>query len=210
MARTFIVGRFGNQPFKIASDGVSSEHARITQQDNGEWFIEDLKGDNGNGTFVKDENGDFVRIYNKKVNENTVVRLGKGGYHSYLFTIHHLLSQPDDYEYEFKLLREKSKELSAELKRIQKKNKMMTTAGNIVVQLSVGLLAVLVTRKMSIGFIILAVARVVFNYIFKPDKKEILNVQQKMKKLITCPRCGKPLSEYEMDNRSCLTCHAKG
>jgi hypothetical protein len=210
MAQTFIVGRQGTQSFKITSDGVSAQHAKITQQDSGEWYVEDLNGDEGNGTFIKDENGDFVRIYSKKVDENTVVRLGKGGYHSYLFTIHHLLAQPDDYEYEFKLLRERQRSLSDELEKIRKKDKIMTTAGNIVVQLSVGLLAALVTKKMAVGFIILAVARVIFNYIFKPDKKKLMNVQQKMGKLITCPRCGKPLSKHELDSRLCLACHAKG
>jgi hypothetical protein len=211
MPQTFIVGRNGNQPFKIMSDAVSAEHARITHLDNGEWYVEDLKGDTGNGTFTKNSDGDFIQIYNKKVDENTIIRLGKGGHHSYLFMIHHLLEDPDDYEYEFKLLREQHRELHEKLLKVQRKNKIILTAQRIIGPIvSVLILSLGLGSGILMGLLRASVTLVLFLVIFKPDKKGLLDVQQRMKKLITCPKCGKTLSEHELQNRICLSCHAKG
>ena len=59
-----IIGKEGNQPFVITSAGVSRKHAQITI-DHETWFIEDLNSTNG--TFVQNEDGDYIRIINMQI-----------------------------------------------------------------------------------------------------------------------------------------------
>ena len=44
MEQIYVIGRTGNQPFKIASESVHGEHAKITITEQGKWILEDLKG----------------------------------------------------------------------------------------------------------------------------------------------------------------------
>ena len=69
MASTFIIGRSGNQPFKITADSVSNEHARVTIDDNGVWTLEDL--DSPNGTYIRNASGEFNQVYKKIISEDT-------------------------------------------------------------------------------------------------------------------------------------------
>ena len=103
MASTFIIGRSGNQPFKITADSVSNEHARVTIDNNGVWTLEDL--DSPNGTYIRNASGEFNQVYKKIISEDTVIRLGRGGHHGCIFTGHQLISTPGDYSYEFRNLK---------------------------------------------------------------------------------------------------------
>ena len=64
--KEIILGREGNQPFKIDKEinGVSRQHAKITINDSNVWYLEDL--DSSNGTFIRDENnGDAIPVKGK-------------------------------------------------------------------------------------------------------------------------------------------------
>lgn len=105
MAQELIVGRSQSSSIKIpaAKDAVSGQHVRITINDNGIWKLEDLKS--SNGTYVRDENGEFHRVYNKQIHESDIIRLGNGGANSFIFTARRILALDDSYAYEFKMLR---------------------------------------------------------------------------------------------------------
>lgn len=118
MAQELIVGRSQSSSIKIpaAKDAVSGQHVRITINDNGIWKLEDLKS--SNGTYVRDENGEFHRVYNKQIQESDIIRLGNGGANSFIFTARRILALDDSYAYEFKMLRkelQKQKELEEAL-----------------------------------------------------------------------------------------------
>lgn len=73
--KTIILGKEGNQPFKIQQSAVSRQHARITIDDSGRWTIEDLNS--ANGTFVRRErDGRLVRVGTIDINPMTFICLG--------------------------------------------------------------------------------------------------------------------------------------
>lgn len=76
MARQIIVGRDGNQPFKIPDSMVSTYHAKLYVSDDGQ--IQLIDTNSTNGTFIF--NGrEFVKLYPNqpyKVSPDTMLRLG--------------------------------------------------------------------------------------------------------------------------------------
>lgn len=76
--KTIILGKEGNQPFKINADanGVSRRHAQITITDGNDWYIEDLNSTNG--TYIRDEvTGSKVTVAGKKrITPMTFIFLG--------------------------------------------------------------------------------------------------------------------------------------
>ena len=76
--KTIILGKEGNQPFKINADanGVSRRHAQITITDSNEWYIEDLNSTNG--TYIRDEKtGLLIPIAGKRrITPMTFIFLG--------------------------------------------------------------------------------------------------------------------------------------
>lgn len=125
--KTIILGREGNQPFKIKDevDGVSRQHAKLTISDNNEWFLEDL--DSSNGTFVRDEDtGEPIPVRGRiRISPMTFVFLGPDNSRGCCF----FAKQAENYgdfteEHEYLLLKEeeyenKAKELEAKIKRIR-------------------------------------------------------------------------------------------
>ena len=57
MMKEFIIGKEGDQKFKISEkrNKVSRKHCKITIDDNGQWYVDDL--DSTNGTYIIDEIG---------------------------------------------------------------------------------------------------------------------------------------------------------
>ena len=72
--KTILLGKSGDQPFDIEQQGVSREHARLTIDDDGQWVLNDL--DSSNGTYIRNENGDWERISKKKITPSTFICLG--------------------------------------------------------------------------------------------------------------------------------------
>lgn len=72
--KTIILGKGGNQPFKIKNEGVSFHHAQITIDDNGEWMLEDLNSTNG--TYIRNDVGDLVRVGKVTISPMTFICLG--------------------------------------------------------------------------------------------------------------------------------------
>ena len=115
MAQEYLLGRSHSETVKIPSTkvSVSGTHAKITVSDDGTWELEDLNSPNG--VFIRDENGDFQKVFKKQINESSIIRLGKGGADSFVFTAHRILCSDDSYSYEFHQLRKQLKKQLAAL-----------------------------------------------------------------------------------------------
>lgn len=63
MSKELIIGRSALSPLTVPEDkvAVSGKHVKITISDNDEWKLEDLQS--SNGTYLRNENGDFDRVY---------------------------------------------------------------------------------------------------------------------------------------------------
>lgn len=217
MKQTYIVGRTGNQPFEIEPTRlyVHGQHARLTvDTDSQDWYIEDLKGDGGNGVFIRDSNGDFRRVMACRIRPTDIVRLGPENANSFTFMAHHAL-QPDSYNYEFaynRALDRKLQKQEAELTAIIKKhNRNTILAPVILAALSMSLrlfLPIDTTVLMAITVGVTAIPTGILRYVYRGDAEKLKAIKSRRAKLIQCPKCWRPLSDYDLRNGRCSACKA--
>ncbi len=225
MTQSFIIGRQGNQPFEIASGlvHVHGEHCRITIEDgHRSMLLEDLKGPSGNGVYVRDADGNFQRVFTCRVQPTDIIRLGPEMSTSFTFMAHHLLS-PDNYSYEFGYIRrlsEKLKQEEEQANEIIRKHKTNTIVIPVLCLIPVvifniykyingadfgGIFAIVA----GLGTAIIMGVRGLLSYIYRNDKDKIASIKARSKKLLTCPKCCKPLSDFEVTRCACQTCKAR-
>lgn len=210
--RTFTVGRMGDQPFTITANGVSAKHAQITITDDNRWHIQDLGSTNH--TYVRDAEGNFYMIDNMDIREDTVIRLGTGGHHSYTFMAHRLIAAPDDYSYEFKRVKKLRQRLTEEEKHIGdtiNTHSWITKFSGLALLLIIALLDMIIHLPQNpyIRYLAIALAPAITGVLFKDDKKTLNEAREKRQKLLVCPHCGRPLTSYEIDQMQCSACKAK-
>ena len=100
--KEFIIGKEGDQKFKISEkrNKVSRKHCKITIDDNGQWYVDDL--DSTNGTYIIDENGEMVQVSHYPITEFTRIILADQTPFGYSFIAHHVLEEdPLNYRKEF-------------------------------------------------------------------------------------------------------------
>lgn len=127
MATIITIGTQGDQWFPIdsKSTGVSRKHAILTIPDNQDdpWVLED--NHSKNGTFIRDENGQMIRISRTEITPMTFIQLGPADIQGCSFYATRCLASnqqtPDRYKKEFALIR---KELS-QFKTFEQKEKKM-------------------------------------------------------------------------------------
>lgn len=212
MAHTFIIGRGGNQPFKITADSVSTEHARVTIDDNGVWTIEDL--DSANGTYIRNTDGEFNQVFKKTIDEDTIIRLGRGGHHGHVFTAHQLVSTPGDYSYEFRQLKKAlvhQSELEAKLQAKAERNGWISKCAGMGAVALCALLGSIdgISIDPNTRYVLIASAPILVGLLFRNDNNALKQLRQKRQKLIVCPKCGRPLSEFDVENMICPACKAR-
>lgn len=214
MIEEYIIGRSANSPVKVPADrhGVSSQHLKITVYDNGYLLLEDLNS--ANGTYIRDENGNFHRIYKKQIHESDVIRLGPGGANSFTFMARRVISPNSNYEYEFRQLRRtlhmfKEEELEKE-KRMEMNAWISRSAGLLVIAL--------ITILGTIGgfeippesrYYLIAGAPIIVGLLFKGDRKGLRELRERRSRMMLCPCCGKPISEFDVEEGQCSRCKAK-
>lgn len=207
-SKTIILGRDGTQPFKIENEGVSHQHARVTKHDGGAWMLEDL--DSTNGTYVRNDDGEFEKIKKCLIDKNSVVRLGGGTMHSLTFWANRLtVAEDSNYGYEFSQISQMNEAFTGRIE--QETNKLrMKRFMPIAISIIVTVLSYVIPATPSIQMWILRIGMqlgpIYSALCIKNDK--IIDLMNKKKKLITCPMCGRPLSDFEIQQRLCLACKA--
>lgn len=219
MAKELIIGRGSQSPVPIPADKVevSGSHVKIKIDDNGRWEIEDL--DSPNGTFIKDGNGIFQRVFKKNISEDTVIRLGQEGNKSYVFMAHRAISPDDTYEYEFRRLKKLLKNQIEEEEALEIRNARNMNIVKASAPLALGLCIAAQyiipglknnsDANLWISRIAMAVAPVAIGMFFGIDTKSIKALKQKRQRVLTCPKCGYPVSEFDINNMQCSRCKAK-
>ena len=213
MAKELIVGRSPSSSIKIPAtkDAVSGQHVKIVVNDNGIWNLEDLKS--ANGTYVRDENGEFHRVFNKQIHEADIIRLGNGGANSFTFTARRILYPNDSYAYEFKMLRkelQKQKDLENDLEKRANINGWISKFAGVAIYVVFEILVKCgVKLDPNMRFPIIAAAPVIVGLVFAGDKKRAKSLKVRRNRVLRCPCCGLPISEFDIEQRQCSRCKAK-
>jgi len=209
MEKSFIIGREGNQPFTISQEGVSREHAKLTIDDNGKWTLEDLNS--GNGTFIRNEEGDLEQIGKKTISERTYICLGPDNINGCKFYARQLIA-PKDYQREFDLLEEIDNDIEERLDKADDKSKLIRKAITIISM--VGFFGSFIVEDNGFRTMLLRVSTAatgVSSMFYDPNKQK-KQLKALREKLFGCPNpaCSHQLSSKEVRNRKCAKCGAKG
>ncbi len=219
MATEYIIGRSPDSSVAVPAEkvGVSGRHAKITVHDDNRWELEDL--DSGNGTYVKDRNGNFQRVYNKVIDEKTVVRLGQEGHSSFVFMAHRVLADDESYAYEFRQLKKMLKHQIAREEEMERRNarnmkivKFTSPAAMglcVAAQFVVPALKEDASLNLWISRFAMAGAPLIVGYFFGIDQHGLKTLKQRRQKVLTCPKCGYPVSDFDIHNMQCSRCKAK-
>lgn len=214
MPKELVIGRSSASPLKVPDDriAVSGKHVKITLLDNGEMKLEDLQS--SNGTYVRNDNFEFERVYACQIHESDIIRLGNDGANSFVFTARRALYPDDTYAYEFRHLQrllKKSREEEA------KKEKWANIAGWII---SGGAFAVWglteivewilhkdsdPNKRMIIMMGVPPILKILLGNFTKGTKL----VKKTREKFMLCPKCGKRISEFDIEQGQCSKCKAK-
>lgn len=214
MGREYIIGRSASSAVKVPLDknGVSGTHAKISIGDNGVWMLCDL--DSTNGTYVSDDLGVFHRIYSKEISEDDIIRLGSGGASSFVFTAHRVLDDVDDYSYEFRQLRRRLAERRTSEAAMEKRMEIYDWLTRLSGLAAVGVCAILdalgkISVNANVRYMLIAFAPVVVGFFFRGNTKTLKKLRRCRERIFICPKCGKPLSEYDIEDGQCSRCRAK-
>lgn len=209
MSQSFIIGRNGDQPFKINADGVSQRHAKITI-DGGQWHLSDLGSTNH--TYVRNADGTFTMISSVAIAENTVIRLGSNDIHGFTFMAHHVIAEADDYSYEFAELTHLKKDCEERERDIAKKidtHGWIAKGAGVAVMLLLGIVGNFTKVEPGTRYLFISFAPLIVGFLFKGDKYLATSVRNIRKNVLVCPKCNRPLSDYEIEKKQCLACKAR-
>lgn len=219
MLKETIIGRTQAGGLKIPQEknAVSGRHAKLTVTDEGTWIIEDL--DSANGTYVRDDAGCFHKIYKKEISENTVIRLGKEGHYSFEFMARRSFETGESYDYEFQKLKRDLKALYQAEEQLERSNtrKMaiikyaspVAMVGCVAAQYLIPGIKDDYELNMWITRAAMAIAPLAAGLFFSIDREGVKLLKQKRLKTITCPKCKRPLSDFDVNEMQCSFCKAK-
>lgn len=202
-----IIGREGNQLFKITNDGVSSQHAKLVREANGQLVLIDLGS--RNGTYVRNSAGEFERISRVNVSETDIIRLGSGGIHSVTFWVHHLLVEDvNDYSFEFRhIISTYREDFKPQYDALWKKNDMRDWCSVGAPVLGLGLSFLFSNDPLMIRASITLPALGV-GLFFMGFAKKMRMLNNYRQRTIVCPHCGRPLSDFDIEQQQCTMCKA--
>lgn len=220
-----IVGRSGNQPFKIDDKKyyhVHGEHAKITVLDDKRWMLEDLKNGDGNGVYVRNDMGVFKRVIRQEISPKDTIRLGPEGVHSFVFTAYKVNDKSGTdspsvketpYKREFIELKKRYKMFGKEEERLEKLVKRHRQLERVVPSLGMGVMCLPLDNfglnPMMVRGAVLVLALAGTWFISRGDSDKLKELRERKEALLVCPCCQRPLSKYDIKNRRCTMCKAE-
>lgn len=203
--RKIVIGRSGQQPFAITASGVSAIHASLTISDSGEWILRDE--DSSNGTYVRNESGNFERIEVKRINRETLIRLGDETINGVTFSASQLTKEdPDDFADQFFALKRTFERFEAEKKR-HAHNMRLRSFIPILISIICCAVSIPFDSGLTIRMIMMVPPMVTPMLTLVNSKKQEQLIEEYTGKLV-CPKCGKPLSKHEITKGICGSCKA--
>ena len=130
--KEIILGKNGEQPFKITQNGVSRQHAKIIIDNDDIWWLEDLKSTNG--TFVRDEgNGKLMPVLKLRITPMTFINLGPDNAKGCGFYARQVLAENQGkYQEEYRYLQDIADRYEQKMERVEKNMKKIRIAGPLI------------------------------------------------------------------------------
>ena len=206
--KAFLLGNAGDQPFDIKQQGVSREHARLVIDDAGQWTLTDL--DSSNGTFVRNDAGEWERISKKKISEDAYICLGPDNANGCKFYARHVLS-PDDYSADFDQLEDMDNAIQSKREATEQRARMIRKLIAIVSGVALVGSFIVPGDGLRMGAWIGAKVQD-FHAPMTHHMGSGMGVKDLRDKLYGCPNpgCFHMLTPKEVHNRRCSKCKAQG
>lgn len=206
---TIVLGREGNQPFKIKEDctDVSRRHAEIIMDDNGQIFLSDLGSTNG--TYIRDSTtGNLIRISRHVlIDDMTFIVLGADNACGCSFYARQAW-KPGNFKKEYQYIQNKYIEFKEDSKMIEERisliKKIIFAVNIMIVIYSLPMVGGETGAWLLRGGAIVSTA---FTAFYDGAKKRIL-IREKFEKFLHCPNplCYHKLSISEIKNLRCVHC----
>lgn len=212
--KEIVIGRDGNQPFKITAEGVSAHHARLTIQDNGKWLLTDLGSRNGTYVFNQHTH-QFDLIEVKIIDENSLIRLGPDDtIRCYQFIARQLVKEnQEDFSVEFQELQRKWHDIQNKKEQLERQ---ITRKAFLPVGLSLVLMGLTcglpeswsADARINAIRAVMLVPSLLSPYLNSSGRKQQKKLNEEIKEMLVCPNpdCGLPLSESEIRKGRCAKC----
>ena len=207
MEKTIIVGKEGEQNFEITGTMVSRKHAQVSVDDNGTWMLQDLGS--ANGTYVRDANGNFVKVDKVTITPDTFICLGASNAQGCMFYACHLFNAQDDFYHEFQLLANYSKRFGLEYAKAEKQATYIMKGIACVSLLMLGL-SFAVEQSKAIMLLRVGTALSTLYSLFANPKKKLMEISERAGNFYRCPNpgCYYQLSAKDIANCQCPRCRA--
>lgn len=213
---------FGNNVYIVPEDcsTVSSPHAKLTIHNNGVWQLEDLNSKNG--TYVRNTEGEYERVFNVQITPDTIIRFGVAGHMSHSCWACHIKSwyegNKDNYFYEFDRIQQMAAKYNEAVSRQEAINERhnwiatFSSMGGMVIFMIISAFSKkdgISSNDMILRMMIMSALPPLVKACFSKDGKKLKALRLKRAALLTCPKCFMPLTDIEIENRKCNKCKAR-
>lgn len=200
MVKEYIIGREGNQNFKIDDEkysAVSRHHARLTVDDaTGQWRLRDE--DSLNGTYILDAQGNLLKVTGEiAITPTTRISLGGKRYNALTFVAHAVVDGGTSFAPDFDELEHRLADLKQRM--AKKRNTMKWT--RIVFALLPIACMVIPGLGMEARFISISAASLLNAVLAGFNDPTGFNEERS--RTIVCPRCGRALTDKDVERHSC-------
>ena len=205
------MGKEGDQPFEIKASGVSRNHAIIEIDDYGNWWLEDCNS--SNGTFVRDNEGNFVRWGRERITPHSFICLGPDNSKGCSFYAHQVKDYGNFIE-DFHFMQEKEEEFDRRSEELDAKVKKIRIAGPLLVLLCVfGITGIPLVNEMlgdyamQIRIALSSVSGLLTTLYDGSARKKQLKEERERWHHCPNPACSHKLKSSEIENMQCPKCH---
>lgn len=206
-----ILGKEGTQPFAIEATGVSRQHAKITIDQNGQWFLEDLGS--LNGTFVRNEHdGSKHRVSRLAITPMTFIYLGPDNSLGCKFYARQAVVA-GNFTAEMQYLVMRDQEVEEDLKKQEQKALLLRRIISGLTLIALGVSFLLPKEQTDLKMNLLRIGTILsslYTIIYNPqtERKKIV---EKRNRLFDCPNpcCSRKLSSQDVKAMQCPGCKGK-
>ena len=200
MKKEYIIGREGDQKFEIDDhkfSAVSRRHAKLTvDEELNEWCLSDEGS--ANGTYIVDSRGDLVQVTGEvAISPTTRISLGGKRYNALTIVAHTVVDGGSTFAPDFDELEHRL----ADLKRRMTKKRNNLKWRRIILALLPIVCLVIPGLGLEARFISISAASLLIAVLGSMDDPTTL--AEERSRTIVCPKCGRALSDKDVERHSC-------